>query len=214
MKWVGMFLLTLLVIYSAALFVIDLQLGQNHVRGFFSDIMAGADYPLPYRALYGINTSLMVVLLSANALFFLVCAGVSEARGISGARRGFEWSQVLFFLYLACDERLLIHEKMGSILQMNDAIWILSLGIAELLLLFIFGEVARQPWRLKGWLLAAAAFFGVMVYVDAFLPSAMPGRLPLEDLSKTWATVFLLVYSWNYCMESIIPFLRGSGNES
>lgn len=116
----------------------------------------------------------------------------------------FQYSQVIFFLYLASDERLLIHEKTAAVLGMNDSFLILGLGLVELALLFFFGEVVKQPWRLKGWLLPVCAFFGLMVFVDAFLPERMPGRLALEDLSKIWAIVFLLIYAWKYCMDWVV----------
>ena len=73
----------------------------------------------------------------------------------------------------------------------------------ELGLLFIVGKVSQQPWAVKGWLLPVGVFFGLMVFVDAFLPDKMVGRLALEDLSKTWAGLFLLAYAWHYTINSI-----------
>ena len=194
----------LLAVYSASLIWVDVQLGQDHVRGFFSDIVTGSDYPLPYRAFFGINTTLTVVMLMGSSFFFAVCIGCSAQKGTRHRALLFQWSQVVFFLYLACDERLLIHEKMAAVLGMNDSFLILGLGLIELALLFFVGEVIKQPWRLKRWLLPVCAFFGLMVFVDAFLPERMSGRLALEDLSKTWAIVFLLIYAWQYCMDWIV----------
>ena len=208
MKWAGIIIFFLLGLYSAALLLIDVQLGQDFSRGYFSDIITGTDYTLPYRAFFGINTSITVVMLVGIALLFLVCIGFGQHDGSQGIRVCFQWSQVFFFLYLAGDERLLIHEKMGSLLHTEDSLLIFGLGLMELLLLFSVGRVMRQPWRIKGWLIPAAATFAIMVCIDALLSPGMRGRLALEDLSKTWSILFLLIYAWQYCMDSIVGSLQ------
>ncbi len=202
MKWPRIILFFLLTVYSAVLMWIDVQWGQDQVRGFFSDITSGAEHPLPYRAFFGINTTLSVVMLSGIALLFAVCAQCSRQRDLGRRIRIFEYSQILFFLYLAADERLLIHEKLASMVGFEDAFFILGLGLVELVLLFAVGNVARQPWKVSGWLLPAGGFFGLMVFVDACLPEQMVGRLSVEDLSKTWAIFFLLNYAWQYAMKN------------
>lgn len=205
MKRIGIIICALLGVYSVALLFIDLYSGQELVRGYFSDIVAGVDHPLPYRAFYGINTSLTVVLLSGIALLFLVCVAAGRNSGSQQGRLWFQWSQILFFIYLAFDERLLIHEKMGSLLGVEDALLIGGLGVVELVLLFWIGDVLRQPWKVKGWLLPAAGCFALMVCIDGFFPTEMRGRLASEDLSKTWAVAFLWAYAWKYCMALITP---------
>ena len=203
-KWIGMAFIVMAILCSVGLLMMDVRFGQDYVRGFFSDIVPGTDYLLPYQALFGINTTLTVSMLTGISLLFLFSASMGRHLNMRGSRMGFLWFQAVFFFYLACDERLLIHEKIGSLLSINDAIWILALGVVELLVLFSVGEVVRQSWRIKGWLIAAAASFAIMVCVDAFFPSQMRGRLALEDLSKTWAIVFLLIYAWQYCMDFIL----------
>lgn len=203
MKRIGIIICALLGVYSFALLLVDLQLGQEFARGYFSDIVVGTDYPLPYRAFYGINTSLTVVLLSGIALLFLVCMGAGRNNGKQDRQFWFQWSQIFFFIYLACDDRLLIHEKAGSVLGVEDALLIGALGVLELLFLFLVGDVLRQPWKVKGWLLPAAGCFAIMVCIDGLFPSGMRGRLAVEDLSKMWAIVFLWVYAWTYCMDLI-----------
>jgi hypothetical protein len=203
MKWTGITIFTLLGLYSAALLLVDVQLGQDVARGYFSDIVTGTDYSLPCRAFFGINTTLSVVLLSGIALLFLSCIGLGQHTENQGGQVYFEWSQVFFFLFLACDERLLIHERMGSLLKCDDSLLIAGLGLVELFLLFLVGGVLRKPWRVKGWLIPAAACFAVMVCIDGLFPPCMRGRLALEDLSKTWASLFLLIYAWQYCLDSV-----------
>ena len=53
-----------------------------------------------------------------------------------------------------------------------------------------------------------------MVGIDALCPSAMRGRLAMEDLSKTWGSVFLLVYAWQYCMKSAADSFQKTSDES
>ncbi len=203
MKYTRIILFFLLAIYSIALFWIDVQWGQDQVRGFFSDIITGTDHPLVYRAFFGINTTLVVLMLTGSALLFFVCIGCSPQQSIKRKTLLFQSSQVLFFLYLACDERLLIHEKLASIFGFEDSFFILGLGLVELALLIFMGEVMKQSWKIKGWLFSVCLFFGLMVLVDMFLPERMSGRLALEDLSKIWAVAFLFTYAWQYGMDWI-----------
>jgi len=203
-------LLALLLSYSIALVSVEYLYGQECVRGYFSDISTGKDFPLPYRPLFGINTTITVSMLIGIVLLFLVALVTTESAGRPQRRPGFAWSQVFFFLYIACDERLLIHEKMGVFLQIQDALILAGLGGLELILLFWLGRLLQQPWRLKAWLLLAAVCHGMMVIVDGCFPPMMMVRLAIEDLLKTWAIVFLLVYAWRYCMDEIRAATRTS----
>ena len=146
-RWTGVAIIVMLGLCSVALLMMDVRLGQESVRGIFPDIVPGTDYLLSYQALFGINTTLTVCMLTGFSLLFLFCAGLVQQMSIRGSRMGFLWFQALFVLYLACDERLLNHEKIGSLLSINDAIWILALGVMELLVLFLIGDMVRQPWR-------------------------------------------------------------------
>jgi hypothetical protein len=196
-------LLAGLLLYSVALLWIDFAVSQDQVRGYLSDIVDGHDYPLPYFALFGINTTITVVLLTGISLLFAVCLGTRPPTSGDARLRFFLWSQFLFFLYLACDERLLIHEKAGKLLGVNDALLLGGLGLVELVLLFAAGDVMKQARSLKQRLAWACVFFAAMVLIDGLLPSLMPGRLAMEDLAKTWAIVFLFLYAWRFCMEWI-----------
>ena len=118
----------LLGIYSVILFSLELKNGTEYVRGYFSDIKAGADYPLPFTMLYGVNTSLSVVVLLSVALLFLVCIGARHGVQKHPKQNVFEWFQVVFFIYLAFDERFMVHEKLGSKVPFDDVFFIASLG--------------------------------------------------------------------------------------
>lgn len=203
MKWTAISVFLLVGLYSVALLLTDINLGQDFVRGYFSDIVTGTDYALPYKAFFGINTSITVVMLVGIALLFLVCIDIEQQMAPCGLRVFFLWSQVFFFLFLAADERLLIHEKLGSLLHVEDALLIFGLGLIELVLLIFVGRVMKQAWRVKGWLIPAALCFAVMVCIDALLAPDIQGRLAMEDLSKTWSILFLLIHAWHCCKNSI-----------
>jgi hypothetical protein len=209
MKILRIVLFTLLVMYSLALLGIDISLSEFHVRGYFSDIVDGVNYPLPYFALFGINTTLTVVLLIGISILFSVSIVCINKSGNDRKSLIFAWSQFIFFFYLACDERLMIHEKIDMIFGVNDSILLLLLGVMELFFLFVFGNVLRQERKMKICLLKACVLFAFMVFVDAFLKGQISGRLSLEDLSKTWAIVFLYIYAWRYCMTWINKLSKG-----
>ena len=212
MKILRIVLFTLLVLYSLTLLGIDISLSEFHVRGYFSDIVDGVNYPLPYFALFGINTTLTVVLLIGISILFSVSIVCINKFGNDRKSLIFAWSQVIFFFYLACDERLMIHEKIDMIFGVNDSILLLLLGALELFFLFVFGNLLRQERTLKICLFKACVLFALMVFVDAFMKGQIPGRLSLEDLSKTWAIVFLYIYAWRYCMTWIDKLSKGVEN--
>jgi hypothetical protein len=203
MKYVGILFFIGLIVYSACLLSLDFQQGQPAVRGYFSDIVTDTDYPVYPKALFGINTSISVSLLGGCALLYLVCIGVRLPKKADWKSTVFLWSQVAFFLYMAADERLRIHEWLGACFGVEDAFILLGMGGLEVFLLVYFGDVLRQSWRTKIHLLITSLFFGLMVFVDAFIHSDMFGRLAVEDLSKLWAVVFLFVYAWCCTMERL-----------
>ncbi len=201
-KVILILLFAALSVYSVGMIAIDVFKGRDVARGFFSDIVAGQDYPLPAKALYGLNTSLCVTLLAGTALLYAVSVAAP-----SGKRTPrdlcFQVAQVFFFVYLAADDRLRIHELVGYTIGIEDAFLLLGLGVLEVAMLFFLGRVHHWPWRVKGWLVAAGGLFFVMVVIDAFFPKEMKGRLALEDLAKLWAIVFLFLHAWNYCLARI-----------
>lgn len=206
----------LLVVYSACMLHLDLSYGEEVARGYFSDIVAsGRTYDLALPSLYGINTSLSVIVLSCIALLYIVCIGFHGRRVQTKRDRMFQIAQAGFFSYFAADDRLMLHETVGVKLGMEDAYLLLVLGLLQLLALFLLAHVHRQIWPLKASVLAAGGLFFLMVLVDAFVPREMHGRLALEDLFKLWATVFLLLYAWLYCQRWIgnAPIFAGQGEK-
>ncbi len=199
-KWIRIPLLALLVIYSFVLVSINIRGGEDNVRVYFSDIVPNMEYSLRFETLFGINTTLTMLLLAGSALLFMVCLGSGNHENKSLKPHLFQLSQAGIFAYLAADDRLRIHEAIGARLGVEDAFVLLGIGIVEVSFLLILGEIIKRPWRLKGCLLVSSAFFGLMVLVDVTQYIGFPGRLVIEDLSKLWAIVFIFVYSWRYCM--------------
>lgn len=182
-------------LYSGALITLEWFYGQTVVRHIFSDIQASSEL-LP-DALYGLNTSFSVGLLWGTAVLFAVawrCTRLTQNNWIAW----FFMSQTLFFLALGLDDRLMLHEKIGSKLPIaEDATLILGLGLIELGLLWWFGFLRWRNLNRAHYLLyLAAIFFACMVSIDGLLPRAIPLRLSLEDLSKVWASVCLFLFAW------------------
>jgi hypothetical protein len=106
-------------------------------------------------------------------------------------------SQVLFFAYLGLDDRFLIHEYLGHILGINDAVILAALGLSEIALLVIWGDCQQWSQATRNYLLGAAICSCMMVLIDGTFPREMIPRLSLEDLSKTWANTFIFLFSWS-----------------
>jgi hypothetical protein len=200
MKW-G--LLLGLTAYSLALLRVDLMRSWLHARGFFSDIIPGVNYPLPSERFFAINTSLTVVLLSGITLLFAISFICSETAATDRRRSLYCLVQMFFFAGLTLDERLQIHERAGALLGMDDAVLLLGLGVFELAVLFGLGRIHRARSDYRNYLLLAGILFAMMVAVDGWWPTHAPGRLSLEDLSKTWAITALFAYAWRYCLGRI-----------
>ncbi|MBW1712141.1 MAG: hypothetical protein JRJ59_03235 [Deltaproteobacteria bacterium] len=189
MKWLVRLAGLGLIAYSASLIISELVVSQQFVRHFFTDIKG----PVPF---YAINTTLSVFLLWSTGLIFAVCLAATEDRLQSKTERRFYLSQVLLFFALGFDDRFLIHEHLGGILHLNDALIIGAYGIAEIFLLFALGNLRQRTSQTRRYLLAAGLLFGAMVIIDGFFPREMVPRLSLEDLAKTWSTVFLFLFAW------------------
>lgn len=187
----------LLVVYTALLVRVEATGTQEDVRHYVADItsrtaVTGVNQPA---ALFGVNTTLCAALMWGSALLFLLCAAEQPGSAVR-TERLFYWSQAAVFLYLGCDERFQIHEKLGGLLHVNDAFILLALGCAELAILLTIGRRLIRNRAALLLLLAAGFMFGVMVMTDALLAPRMYMRLSIEDLSKTWASAFLFAFAW------------------
>lgn len=206
----------LLLVYSVVLLGMDFAGGDPAVRGYFSDIVADQPCSPVLPGLFGINTTLVVLILSSTALLFVVCLSSSGRLERHPKDSLFQVSQVAVFAYLAADERLQLHEMLGIRLDFQDAFILLGIGLLQLGFLFGLGRIHRQPLVLRLNLVMAGGLFFVMTLIDAFMPEELNGRLALEDLSKLWAAVFLFAYAWLYSRRWLAnaSIFIGSGDRS
>ena len=152
---------------------------------------------------YGINTTLTVFLLWATSLLFFVSYVITGKSEYENDKR-FYLSQTIVFAFLGFDDRFLIHEKIGETTGINDALLLLIIGVAEVVLILWIGRIMARSREIQLCLLLSSLLFGLMIFIDGFLPPGMLFRLSAEDLSKTWACFFLFLYSWNILMSQIL----------
>ena len=186
----------ILTIYCIVLVSIEVKVSQDFVRNFFADIQG--EVPL-----YAINTSLSVCLLLGTALMFVVILASLPLQESNLNKILFYRSQVVLFGYLALDDRFLIHEYLGHILGINDALILAGLGILEVFLILTLSNYQQWSRTTINYLLAATACSALMLFIDGVIPSEMIPRLSLEDLSKTWANTFLFMFAWSLFRHNI-----------
>jgi hypothetical protein len=215
----------LLTVYSVVLMVIEWQTSQSYVRQFFTDI-EGEVFFYAINTTFSVFLLWATALLFGVCLLcihierhfqplsspsqstnrcpfpiqslmfwkFSSTAAVKEDQQCQAY--WFYLSQVIMFAYLGFDERFLIHETVGLWLGRNDAYLILGLGLVEIGLLVWLGNLSQKPKTARYFLYSAAVFFAIMVVIDAKFPSQMVLRLSLEELTKLWADVCLLLFAW------------------
>jgi hypothetical protein len=188
--------LLLLIAYSIILMFVEVKTSQDFVRNFFTDVQG--DIPF-----YAVNTTLTVFLIWSTSLMFQVNLALLSVKKINTNQVLFYRSQACFFCYLGFDERFLIHERIGYLLGINDALVILGLGIIELAFIAGWGNYQKWSTTTRFYLLKAAICFSVMVLMDGIFPQEMVLRLSIEDLAKTWANVFLFLFSWSIFNDNI-----------
>jgi hypothetical protein len=191
--------------YSLALLIAELTHSQDFVRPYFADCGDGMGF-------YGVNTTVSRSLLWSCALLFAVCFVLAEGSARPRARL-FYALQALFFFFLGIDDRFMVHEYLGERFEFEDAYIVAGFGVLEAGLLVGLAEVWRRPAAARGYLLGAAAMFAVTVVADGFLAARRVGRLSLEDLSKTWAGLFLCLFAWSLCREEIASLRRGGRDQ-
>jgi hypothetical protein len=188
-------ILLLLGIYSLVLLGVEWRTNQDFVRNFFTDITG----PVPF---FAINTSLCTFLLWGMALVFAICVACQERGDYAVPQRRFFIAQILVFGWLGLDERFKFHEWAAGLLDVPDE-YVLALEGAAAAGCFVMLGRRWISRRAAGYLMIAIGFAGVMFLVDAFAPSELALRLSVEDLTKTWAAVFLFFYAWECLREQL-----------
>ncbi|MFT4540061.1 MAG: hypothetical protein ACI835_002510 [Planctomycetota bacterium] len=179
----------LLALYSLGLLYVELTGGQAAVRPYVTDIMGEVRF-------YAIHTSLSVGVLAACAGLNVLIVGLLRRAQATWRDYAFHTTQVLVFAYLACDDRFLIHEELGSRFNFEDALFLAAIGLFELVIIWRWGRLADRSPTARRILVMACAGFAAMIVIDAFLPSELMFRLALEDLCKLWAGTLLLLFHW------------------
>jgi len=194
-KYYSYFFFFILTIYSAILISLEINVSQEYVRNFFTDIEG--DVPL-----YAVNTSLSVLLLLGTSLIFIIVLKTLP-KGENSKKILFYQSQVILFAYLGLDDRFLIHEHIGYVFGINDALIFAGLGVLEIILILAWSGYQKWSKRTRKYLLAAATCSILMILIDGAFPSEMVPRLSLEDLFKTWANAFIFIFAWSILMQNI-----------
>ena len=195
-KHYSYFCFFILSIYSAILISLEINVSQEYVRNFFTDIEGDV-------ALYAVNTSLSVLLLLGTSFIFIIVLKTLPKEESSKKRIPFYRSQVVLFAYLGLDDRFLIHEYIGYVFKINDAFIFIGLGILEIILILAWNDYQHWSIRTKKYLLLAAAFSILMILIDGAFPREIVPRLSLEDLSKTWANAFIFMFAWSILMHNV-----------
>ena len=178
--------------YTAALLVTELNTSQDFVRHYFSDIEDG-------RPFFAVNTTLSTFLLLGSALL-LVFAATCERDGgrAPPAAWRLAWGQAVLFAFLAFDDRFQLHEALAYRLDIADHYVMACWAALELAVLAAFARLRVVPLR-SGLLFAAATgCFVLMMGFDALVPHAMPMRLSIEDLAKSWAAALYFASAWYF----------------
>ncbi len=87
-------------------------------------------------------------------------------------------------------------------LETWDHYVLITVGLGEVALLWLLGRQFLQG-RAKLFLILACLLFGVMLFFDALAPHFMPLRLSLEDLAKTWSSLFFLLFAWEIHLDQV-----------
>jgi len=183
---------TLLGAYSVALILAELLISQDYVRLYLTDIIGPVDTQIvPF---YAVNTTLTCFLLLGTALLFFLTERFSNREQASLRERLFLRTQVVLFAVLGCDDRFQLHEALGLLLKINDALVIAFWGVLELAALIWLGRIYRRTPKARAFVLTAALLFLAMVLIDGWVPEDLAPRLSVEDLLKMWAIVFLFLF--------------------
>ena len=182
--------------YSLMLISIECCTSQDYVRHYVADV----EGPVRF---YAVNTTVSVFLLWATALLFAVCLSCEQRQGRSPRATWFFASQIAVFAFLGLDDRFKAHEYIGWRLGIGDHFVLLAVAAFELVCLLTLGReiVFRRGVLIR--LAIASAFFAVMLFFDAVVPHDAFLRLSLEDVAKTWATLFFCLFAWEILAQRI-----------
>ncbi len=186
MKWQ----IPLLAFYSLVILAIEFMNGQDYVRHYVTDLDDAGLF-------YGLNTTICTILLVLTAYNFYLSYSAKE-ESVGNGMLNFDLfyaAQALIFLYLAADERFMLHERIGRVLGVSDNLPLLIVGLVEVGLLYKFQQLKWKNGKQFKLLFVGGILFMLMMLVDNFVPPQTILRLSVEDLLKLWAIFLLFQYS-------------------
>ena len=182
--------IAVLAAYTLALLALEWNTSQDYVRHYFSDIEDGKPF-------FAINTTISTFLLlgCAMLLAFGALSGVRET--VKGANL-FAWSQAGMFAFLAFDDRFQLHEALAYRIGIADHFIMFTWAAVEVAFVALLARPRAIPVISAIYFVAGVFLFGFMMVFDALMPHAMPMRLSIEDLAKTWAAAGFFASAWFY----------------
>lgn len=185
--------LLMLAAYSGLLLAVEATQGPTFARLFLDD-------PLTTPLFAHVNTALSSALLLGCALLFAAGRRVDRAAG-RDAGAWFARSQVVFFLFLAADERFRLLAKLSDATHSPEEIPYALLAAIELALLLGPGGLAWQRRRAIP-VAAAGALYAASMALDVIGHHWTMGYA-IEELPKVWAGALMLRFAWRRFEDSL-----------
>jgi hypothetical protein len=190
---------TILILFSIIIITLESKFGQDYVRHYLTDLKG----PVLF---YGIQTTITTVLLVIISYNFILT--YFFAKNIPTHPKNFKLfflSQALVFLFLAVDERFMIHERIAFVLKIHDAIPLLGIAVFQLLIFIYYRVYCKTLIYWNSPIVLGSICFAVMILIDAFAPLNAGLRLSFEDLFKLWGIFFFFRYSCKIFLEWVRP---------
>jgi hypothetical protein len=182
----------ILIIYSIIIITLEYSFGADHIRHYLTDIKGPVFF-------YGIQTTVTTVLLSITSYNFILSYVFAKQITMRSSRnlRFFFLSQAILFLYLAIDERFILHESIGGFIGFNDALILLLIAFVQLVVFMYFKDFIKTLIYWNSPLVLGSICFVIMIIIDGFVPRDTNLRLSFEDLFKLWGIFFFFRYSYS-----------------
>ncbi|MEA2013410.1 MAG: hypothetical protein U9O87_10110 [Verrucomicrobiota bacterium] len=161
----------------------------------------------PYADYYHFNIFIVTSLLFSTSLLFAVTIVCNLQQDHSLREIIFYYSQMLFFVMCAFDERFSLHEQISDFIGISDIFILLFAAIIELCILsMVF--IVKHKIRLGFYFITAAILFGIMILLDVFSPKNSFLFFSIKDILKIWAVLSLFMYAWHSCLGKIFKFKK------
>lgn len=188
-----------LILFSIIIITLEFRFGQEYVRHYLTDLKGPVFF-------YGIQTTITTVLLVIISYnFVLTYFFAKNIPSKPGNFRLFFLAQTLIFLFLAIDERFMIHERLAFFLNIHDAIPLLTIAAFQLLIFLYYRDYCKSLVYWSSPIVLGSICFAVMIAIDTFAPLHADLRLSFEDLFKLWGIFFFFRYSCKLFLAWVKP---------